>query len=176
MANASDSIVLYLLQGAPDPSLATSKLRLANLTRMTKGFGAPMRDTGNFAIPPTPGTSYIAFKYYSVHDWFQVYIDSIYISGNPLTITQDPDKSENPVKVYPNPANTTIGVLFTNKSVGHTTVSILNAYGKEIFTRKYLPGASTADIAINQLPSGIYYLGTTTDGAEQNFQKFEIVR
>ena len=172
----SDSIVLYLLQGSPDPTLAVSKIRLANLAGMMKGFGASMKDTGNFTIPPTAGTSYIAFKYYSVHDWFQIYIDSIYISGNPLTKTNDPGKMEYQVSVYPNPANASINVVFAGNADNGTAISIVNIDGREIYSYNIPAGTKAADIATNEIPAGIYYLKVTSGSGKQKIQRFEIVR
>jgi hypothetical protein len=170
-AQPSDSIVLYLLQGSANPSMATSKTRLANLTTMVKGFGGTMKDTGNFIIPPTSGTSYIGFRYYAVYDWFQVYIDSIYISGNSLAGIVDVNTGR--ASVYPNPANTSIEVSFKDASDA-TDINIINAIGKTVLTQKTEKAQQHVHIDVSNLPAGLYYVRINAGANVVAQQKFEI--
>ncbi len=172
----TDSIILYLLQGSPDPSLATSKRRLANLNGMVQGLSGTMRDTGHFIIPPTSGTSYIAFKFYSTNDWFTVTIDSIYISGNSLTQIQNPNEDRSQFSVYPNPADAMVEVAFTNATLVNKTVCIIDAIGREVASQSIPCGTLSTNISTNQLPSGFYYLKIVSEGSEMEVRKLEIRR
>lgn len=172
----SDSIVLYLLQGSNDPALATSKTRLANLTTMVKGFGGAMKDTGNFIIPPTSGTSYIAFKYQGVYDWFEVYIDSIYISGNPVSSGIAEQNGKNLAAVYPNPAQTEISVSLDAQIHTGAHIDIVNVSGMTVIKREMRAGETTEHIDISDLPNGVYYVRVRTNEGEGIAGKFVIAR
>jgi hypothetical protein len=78
---AGDEFSIYLLNGSPDPALATVTL-LANLTKMANTSGV-FKDTFNFAIPPTTGNSYIGFKYMATNNWFSAFFDDLRIDAYP---------------------------------------------------------------------------------------------
>ncbi|GAA4464953.1 hypothetical protein GCM10023093_16330 [Nemorincola caseinilytica] len=174
-AQPTDSIVVYLLKGSQNPSLATSRTRLANLTTMAKGFGLSMRDTGNFVIPPTSGSSYIAFRYYGIYDWFQVYIDSVYISANaPTGITELPADA-GIFSLYPNPAAGAVSLQFAAGMSGSATVDIVNMLGQVALSQKIEDISRTATIDIAHLPAGIYHACITTAGRQVAFRRSLIV-
>lgn len=170
----ADSIVLYLLQGSNNPALATHKTRLADLTVMTTS-AATLRDTGNFLIPPTPGISYIAFKYYSVYDWFQVVVDNINVSGNPTTIVEKNEHEIN-VSVYPTPAKNKLQISFSNSEAATATFTLVNTLGEKCLTGKVQNTTRPETIDISQLPPGAYFATITTDLKEQYVKKIVIVK
>ncbi len=173
---ASDSIVLYLLKGSNNPLLATSRIRIANLTPMAKGFGGRLRDTGNFVIPPTSGTSYLAFKYFGVYDWFQVYIDSIYLSGNPTTKINMLNEQEQVISIYPNPANTEMKILFRNDDAKKASMIITNIMGQKMLTHDIVIDNREAKIDIRHLPTGTYNVEIVTDTKALSKQHLIITR
>ena len=152
-AQPSDSMVLYLLQGSNNPTLATQKIKLADLTHMNTSDNL-FRDTGNFIIPATTGTSYIAFKYYSVNDWYVATIDNIHISGNPTGINEIEEGDG--ISFYPNPASGKINLSYGNMFL--TRVWLTDLLGNVIVD--FPPQSKVLDIA--QVAAGCYFLSFST--------------
>jgi hypothetical protein len=77
--DADDHFGIYLLNGSADPALATVT-QLADLTSHASSAGT-WSTVGSYTIPPTPGTSYIAFKYTAQNNWFVPSLDNLKLSG-----------------------------------------------------------------------------------------------
>lgn len=169
VAQPTDSIVIYLLKGSQNPGLATSRTRIANLTTMAQGFGLTMRDTGNFVIPPTAGSSYIAFRYYGIYDWFQVYIDSVYISGNAPAGVMDDTHAQPVVSLYPNPAGSSVTLQFATGAAGTAVVDILNVLGQIVLSQEIKDVSQPATLDVAHLPAGVHYVRISIAGRQAAF-------
>lgn len=126
-----DFIGLYLLNGSPDPSLATTVALLVDFTLFPNGIGGGWNYTTNILIPPTAGASYIAFKYIATNNNFQAGFDNLYISALSTGIKSVTAEAE--LDVYPNPAanHLTIDLGSQNEKV-QVTIADLN--GKVIYS------------------------------------------
>jgi hypothetical protein len=133
-----------------------------------------MRDTGNFIIPPTPGTSYIAFKYYSVYDWFQATIDNINISGNATTAISEVNEPNNVITIYPNPANNEIQISGINSLATEATIVVTNMLGQTVLARKFVSISQTHNINVSQIPAGVYCVEITT-GLNEKYKRKLII-
>jgi hypothetical protein len=62
------------------------------------------------------------------------------------------------LSVYPNPASSTVKLLFNTKAAGKATVTIVNQIGQPVYTteRAVSEGQNELEVAIHKLPSGVY--------------------
>ncbi len=79
-----DTVAIYLLQGSPDPALATSHTLLFDFRGANYQNDDVWRKFSNISIPPTAGQSYIAFYYKTVISWLDVRFDNLSLSANAL--------------------------------------------------------------------------------------------
>lgn len=80
----SDALRIMLLTGSNDPDEAAVSL-LADLTPLVTSSG-DFTQIPAVTIPPTAGTSYIAFYYQATQNWFTPGIDDIAITAAPIGI------------------------------------------------------------------------------------------
>jgi hypothetical protein len=67
------------------------------------------------------------------------------------------DTSVNELKIYPNPAKT--GKVTLEMNSGEISeVRLINIAGKEVITRKMEFGTSKYELALENIPSGIYFV------------------
>lgn len=101
---ANDSINLYLLNGSQDPMLASKTLLAAFAGKATDVYA--WDSSGIIHIPPTSGTSYIAFKYVGLNEWFTVGIDNIHIASATTGVDElGSNTGTEAIRFYPNPAS-----------------------------------------------------------------------
>lgn len=156
-SNPGDSLVVYLLKGSANPTLATAKIKLVDLTEMAINNDT-MKDTGNFVIPATTGTAYIAFKYQATHDWFVPTIDNIHISKTASTGVAQMATAAGETYIYPNPAINSLKVVFGNNDLKDATIRICNTIGQIVHRENCSNVTDALDVNISDLPSGTYYL------------------
>lgn len=173
--NPHDSIVIYLLKGSNNPSLATSITRIADLTHMSCMLGGcSYRDTGNFVLPPTAGTSYLAFKYYALQDWFVVEIDNLHISSNPTTAIGEITATGN-INVYPNPASNTVDVDLQGLA-GEVTLSLADVTGRQVSVKTTDASTGHATIDLSRFNTGTYLLTVHTQGGGRRTQPITVLK
>ena len=155
-----DFIGLYLLNGSPDPSFATTATLLKDFTSFPNGPGGGWGITTNIIIPSTAGASFIAFKYIGTNTNFIVEFDDLYISANTTGIENVNTNAE--INLYPNPANNhlTIALGRNNKKVD---VTIADITGKIIYSTT---ASDTQKIEVNthDFAEGIYIVQIQTVG------------
>lgn len=156
---AGDTVAIYLLQGNPDPALATKTLlhdfRGANYTADNQ-----WNQTTNIAIPPTSGTSYIAFRYYTINNWLDVTFDNLGISGNPNGLQQVYKPGED-FTVMPNPA---ANQLTVNTNAAFAWAKIYDMTGKVVYNQRF-----KRNMDISNLPAGSYFLELSDDSQQKGY-------
>ena len=156
---AADQCQMYLLQGDPDPQLAASVTLLADFTGMASNNNNWV-DTGNFVIPPTAGSSYIAIKYRATNDWFVPNIDDIHISGDTVTAVPRLAATGGKISLFPNPAGQSLNLRFPdNRS---RTVIFSDIYGRKV--ARYETNTADASFDISGLSAGAYYITVLQQG------------
>lgn len=145
----NDSINLYLLKGDQNPAIAT-KILLGTFAQKAKQSYA-WDSTGVINIPPTSGTSYIAFKYVGLNEWFEVGIDDLHITAG-TTSAGDINAEREVLRFYPNPA---VDFLYWNLNQEKIKVArILDITGKELMQFNLDLGK----LEISSLPPGLYII------------------
>ena len=148
IAGPGDTIGIYLLKGSNDPALASSVTLLYNFWTSSLVKDVWVKTT-NIVIPPTPGNSYIAFRYRTVNNCMNAFFDNLSISGNPTAI-QPIYKEGTDFVIAPNPAGSKINIS-TQKNFERLTM--YNATGRIVYAAVYHPS-----IDIGMLPAGMYVL------------------
>jgi hypothetical protein len=156
---AGDSIAIYLLAGSPDPALATSKILLRDFTLNYVADNMWHLDTG-IVIPPSPGQSYIGFKYRTVVNWLDVLIDNFRVSSNASTEIASQEQPEK-FYIYPNPAVDFAELQFP---VNTTSVEIINCVGQTILARQ-TENAGAMRIDLEKMKGGIYFIKFVSKGS-----------
>lgn len=88
-AGPDDHFGVYLLNGSPDPALAT--ITLLNDATPT-GPSSSYHTVKNITIAPVSGPSYIAFKYTSLNKWFDARADNLSVTHSlPPATCDSPD-------------------------------------------------------------------------------------
>ena len=147
---------LYLLEGSPDPSLATFAILLANFTSLASSSGIYF-DTTNIPIPSIPGACFLAIKYVATNDWFEAGIDDIQISA--LSAGIENNIKSPSLRIYPNPATNILSLETDNSSVSNILITdIMGNVLKSIFL---VDSENQVTIDISELQNGIYFLKTT---------------
>lgn len=146
-----DTLQVYLLQGNANPSAATKTL-LADIGYM-QSTSYNFKDTANIIIPPTTGTSYIAFRYTSYHNWFTIAFDNIQIIANPTSGIGDHRLPVNDLVVYPNPAGDKLHWQYSSAE-SYAEGQITDLSGKTL--GRFPLKAKQYDIS--RLQPGLYFL------------------
>ena len=152
-ANASDELSIYLMKLVSSSSVMVVA-KLANLTQFAANNNV-WHDTGNFTIPATTGTCYIAIKYKAVNDWFVPSIDNINITGNPSTGIATANTGT-PLTIYPNPAGNELHVILPANTNNGAAVRLFDAAGRQVLESRLGTGTTTIDIS--SLASGLYFV------------------
>lgn len=139
---SGDSILLYLLHGGTKTLLAD----FASMSTSNLNFRDTLLD-----IPPTPGTSFLSFKYTTYNNWFSVGIDNINVAGISTNINsvQEPNYC---ISIYPNPADDEIKWNVDQQSCNQA-VYLQDAYGQIVCSGYCEQGSMN----ISSLPGGVYY-------------------
>ena len=156
---AGDTVAIYLLQGSSDPALATKTL-IHDFRGTNYTADATWNKTSNIVIPATPGTSYLAFRYYTVANWLDVKFDNVGLSGNGVNSVANLYNGAD-FTIAPNP--------MTNKFTIKTATSFVwlklyDAQGRVVRSEHF---ESVVDISA--LPSGAYFLELTDGDQKRGF-------
>lgn len=145
-----DTVAMYHLAGSQDPELATE----VNLIKVFTDEDFMNDDIWkvfyDIELPTTLGNSYIAFRYQTIVNWFDVSIDDIAIS-QPLSV--DDLLLETEIEIYPNPSSEWVNVKL-EEGIQLSALRITDINGKEI--QSYNPLDRRLDIS--ELSSGHYLL------------------
>jgi hypothetical protein len=151
-----DEISLYLLSGSNNPSTATSVILLAGLKSLVSNQDI-WRDTGNFVIPATSGTSYIAIKYRATNNWFVINMDNLYFSAKTSGI-DDPKVSNPKMVLYPNPVIDYLNISFSGIQDGVVDLSFTNSLGQKVLTTQIKSNTQHTGIDVSNLSPGSYFV------------------
>ncbi len=90
-----------------------------------------------------------------------IFIDDINIDGNPVNGITSILRGDEPIKLYPNPANSEVTVGLALKQSVPVKVIIQDVCGKELSNKHFgllPPGEHQLPIDISNLPQGVYFL------------------
>ena len=156
---AGDTIALYLLNGSSDPDLATKTI-LYNFTDSVYQNDNVWRKDSSISIPPTSGSSYIAFRYYTTNNWLDVKFDNLTITGIPETTSIDEYEPELEISIFPNPSRTLVSISYDGfETQDILNLNLLNASGQIVQTLN--PNATTHNIS--NLAKGLYFVVAQTE-------------
>lgn len=159
---AGDTIGIYLLSGNTDPRLASSKILLHDF-RGTNFQTDIWVKTTNITIPPTPGTSYIAFRYKTANNCINIFLDNMRLSGNTTTGVTPVLKAGEDFKTVPNPV---IDNLTIQSKEQFEIINIYDVVGRKVHTQSFQP---TINIAV--LSQGTYILELIDKNKKRGIQK-----
>lgn len=151
-----DTIAIYLLNGSPDPDLA-SKTILYSYTDSLYQNDNTWRKDSNITIPPTSGTSYIAFRYETTVNWLDAKFDDLSITADAILGTKTTGNRFE-FSVYPNPANSVLNLEYTGDII-ISEIQIFNSSGQCVKEFTTIPPS----ITIDGLQDGFYFLCISTD-------------
>jgi len=80
------------------------------------------------------------------------------------------------ISVYPNPTQQVININFNNIESGKVILTFRNALGSIVRERTIASNASTEQLFLDQLASGIYFLEVKIDGQQKHVEKVLIVK
>ena len=139
---SGDTVAVYLLRGAQDPSLATLKLLLLDFRGSEYIADGIYRRKDNINLPATNEMSYLAIRYRNTDcssQWLTVSFDNIAINGN-VTSIKEKKASDNKIIMYPNPATGIVNIVAVNPisnlaiySLGGEVIYFDNEINKEKF-------------------------------------------
>jgi hypothetical protein len=132
---AGDTVFLYLLNGSPDPDLATKTILYE--------FSGPDYQNDNtwrllepVMLPAQSGNSYFAFRYRTVNNWLDVRFDNLAISRNSAAGLNEQEAGT--VRLFPNPAAESLqlqaGSAWTAN--GMMELEICDAAGKRVLQQQ----------------------------------------
>ena len=152
MPQTEDTVAIYLLNGSPDPALATGKQLLYLFTGNAYQNDNVWRLLAPLALNPANGNSYLAFRYRTTVNWLDVRFDNVHISG--IGAAGISENTEEQVMLFPNPAEGTLQ-FFANGSATTETDFQLTLYdqnGRPVSAQRVQSG-KTIDL---QLAAGCY--------------------
>ncbi|MCX6245263.1 MAG: T9SS type A sorting domain-containing protein [Bacteroidetes bacterium] len=80
-------------------------------------------------------------------------------SGDPFFGTNDLSDQASPAfKIYPNPANETVNILFSRPVNGIVRIRMISTSGTEVFSTSVMPSEKKVQLDVSRLPSGIYII------------------
>lgn len=166
--NNNDLVAIYLLRGSQDPSLGPSDTMLINFVGSNYTADNVWRMFGPVTIPPTPGISYIAFRYRTTINWLDVKFDNLALSMN--TGTGIHESAGKKLVVYPNPASKGQSIRFMMDATATEpyVLNIFNSMGQcietmEIKSNEELTAAYSA---------GMYFYSLSKNGEPAGSGKF----
>ena len=164
-----DTVAIYLLNGAQDPSLASSKTLLFDFRDSEYNPDFAYRIQENIALPAYNGLGYIAIRYRNTDcssKWLTVHFDNVAISGGTLGINEN--AKVNQIRIYPNPTTDAITIQTDEKI---ESVDIFNITGMRVKTLNAFEIANSIDVS--SFNKGIYLMNVKTVGG--NFVKRLVV-
>ena len=152
---AGDTVAIYLLQGSPDPDLAT-KVLLFDFRDGEYTADNTYRTKTDLSLDAYSGMSYIAFRYRNSDVgtyWLTVHFDDVSISGNTASVSDL--SSVETIKAYPNP---TKGELFIeNASNQIESIQIIDTRGAVQLNMNDIQH-ELVKLDLSHLGSGIYFV------------------
>ena len=145
---ADDTIAVYLLEGSPDPDLATKTMILD----YTANYVADATWTSNLNInvPAVNGPAYLAFRYSTTVNWLDVKFDNITVT--PTSTASIQQQSIENIEVYPNPVTDQLQIKHEINDLKEITV--INLVGEVVMIVN--PKANSIDLS--SLLSGHYFV------------------
>lgn len=161
--NTGDTLLLMLLEGSPDPDLATNKTVLKDYYINYVHDGIWKLDT-NIGVDPTNGIGYLAFRYKTTVNWMDVMFDNISLSIIAGAGVNSIDKNNFQFFVYPNPSTNNISVSYLNNKSQPIEYSVMNCLGQIVFSSLENEQAGNINRVFNleNMPEGIYILKVKT--------------
>jgi len=125
------------------------------------------------AIPGATGQYITAGKQSGLYSVETVDIKGCKNMSKILTIA-----GNNSITAYPNPASITVSLKVTDAIEGTATVSVVSLAGKKVleFRTKNTQGEIIAEIPVNDLEKGIYYINVVTGNKESYSTKIVVTR
>jgi hypothetical protein len=157
---SGDTIALYLLTGAQNPSFAITKILLFDFrgTEYVNDYTYHLKT--NIDLPSAGGLNYLAIRYRNSDcssQWLSVAFDNIAISGANVSVNEL-NSAADKVSVYPNPAKDHLTIA--TYSATNQRLEIYDITGQKIYTSDMLAYKS---IDISGFPAGMYILQLKTD-------------
>lgn len=169
MPTSDDTIAIYVLRGNPDPALASSKTLILDYKTAYINDNT-WRDTFSIAIPASPSTTFIAFRYKTINNWLDVSFDNLRLKSNAASSIDPAELNASNYHLYPNPCQD--GNLFFSKEInaGAHAIDIrfYSIIGQEVCRLK--PAGTSFKI---NLKNGIYLYSVYADGT--NVQQGKLV-
>lgn len=157
-----DTIGIYLLTGNMDPDLASAKILLRDFRGANFETDTWIKTT-DISIPPTPGTSYIAFRYKTADNCINIFLDNMHLSGNASTGITPVFKAGEDFTTVPNPVVDNLTIQSKEQ------FEIINMY--DIAGRKVHSQSFQRTISISFLPRGTYILELIDKNKKKGIQK-----
>ena len=154
----ADTLALYILEGSPDPNLASSKTLIYN-------FADSIYITDNLwhgahiELENFSDQSYLAIRYSTDNNWLDVRFDDINIIPSTVSVNEENELFKS-FSLFPNPSS---DLLIINSALQNTDWRITNQTGKTILMGK------ENKIDISTLTSGHYLI--TIDNITKKFIK-----
>lgn len=158
-----DTIGIYLLSGNQDPALASTVTLLHDFRGANFQTGAWIKTT-NIMIPPTPGQSYIAFRYKTAQNCINIFLDNMQLSGNGPNSLESVLSAGVDFKLSPNPVR---DKLIIQGEGSFEKIQIYNTLGNKVYAQAY-----QATIDISSLSAGMYILELIDKDQKRGIAKF----
>jgi len=132
---AGDTVFIYLLNGNPDPDLATSSQILMEFSGANYQNDNTWRQLGQTLLPAQSGNSYIAFRYRTVNNWLDVRFDNLSISK--MSAADVDEKKVVVLTLSPNPLNgNQLQVQYDEALFEMPVIEIYNTAGQLVYTQQ----------------------------------------
>lgn len=151
-----DTIALYILTDHPHPDTATSQTIIRLYTDSTYLNDNVLKQDTSIQIPAHAGTSYLAFRYKTVVNWLDTYIDDLYIDGSSVSIEEDWLRQN--LNIYPNPAHDKFEIALPPQ-VKLISIKIMSLTGQTIMSQSEVE----TRIDVSELSPGTYLVQMDTD-------------
>lgn len=157
-----DTIGIYLLTGSEDPGTTSAKTLLYDFRGANFQTDSWIKTT-NITIPPTPGMSFIAFRYKTANNCINIFLDNMHVSGNTGTGIIPKFKAGEDFNITPNPVVNNLTIQSKEQ------VEVINIYdlaGRKMHNQPFQP---TIDVAF--LAQGTYVLELIGQDGKRGMQK-----
>ena len=123
-----DTVAMYLVIGDQNPANASSVQLLHLFTDNTYNFDNVWRAVGNIFLAPTTDSAYIAFRYQTIVNWLDVFVDDLYITPGPVVVCECLPATGQ-ARLVPNPAREAFQV-WEVEPANVTSVELLSIDGR----------------------------------------------
>lgn len=154
-----DTIALYLVSGSQNPAEADELTLLHLFTDENYNPDNNWYTLEDISIPPTEGSSYIAFRYQTVVNWLDAAFDDLAITGTPLSDNVESNRDD-VLHLYPIPARDVLNISSANKIISLKLYDLTGAVVLEELLHENNP-----KVGLPTLPEGVYIAEITDDKA-----------